>query len=122
MPLHLKAKTGYGGFIMFAFSDKAEVKNLGGGISRQILSHAENMMAVRVIFEKGAIGAVHTHPHSQISYVLKGKFEANIGGEVRIITVGDTYYTEPDLPHGVVCLEEGELLDIFTPERKDFLA
>ena len=27
----------------------------------------------------------------------------------------------PDVPHGVVCLEKGRLLDVFTPERKDFL-
>ena len=106
---------------MFTFINDTELVDLGGGVKRQILSHAEDMMAVRVIFDKGAVGAIHTHPHSQISYVLKGKFEANIGGEIKIITVGDSYYTKPDLPHGVVCLEEGELLDVFTPERKDFL-
>ena len=52
---------------------------------------------------------------------IRGKFEAEIGGEKKIIGVGDTYYTEPDVAHGVVCLEKGKLLDIFTPERKDFL-
>ena len=81
----------------------------------------KDMMAVEVCFEKGAIGAMHSHPHVQISYVLEGKFEATIGDETKIIGVGDTYYTVPDIPHGVVCLEKGKLLDIFTPEREDFL-
>ena len=106
---------------MFTFHDDTNKIELGGGVSRRILSHGEDMMAVEVSFEAGAIGAMHTHPHVQISYVLEGKFEAEIGTEKRIISVGDTYYTLPDVPHGVVCLEKGRLLDIFTPERKDFL-
>ena len=106
---------------MFTFKNETEITDLGEGVSRQILSHGEDMMAVEVIFEEGAVGALHTHPHVQISYVLEGKFEAQIDGEKRIISVGDTYYTLPNIPHGVRCIERGRLLDVFTPERKDFL-
>ncbi len=106
---------------MFTFNKEINEKILGGGVSRKVLAHGDSMMAVEVSFEKGAIGAMHTHPHTQISYVLSGKFEATVGGETQIIEKGDTYYTLPDVPHGVVCIEEGKLLDIFTPEREDFL-
>ena len=106
---------------MYTFHDDTTLTELGGGLSRRVLSHADDMMAVEVIFEEGAVGAMHSHPHVQISYVLEGSFEATIGEEKRIISVGDTYYTLPDVPHGVVCLEKGRLLDVFTPERKDFL-
>ena len=106
---------------MFNFNNKTAPTELGGGVSRKILSHGEDMMAVEVCFEEGAVGAMHTHPHVQISYVLEGEFEARIGEEKAIISVGDSYYTLPDIPHGVVCLKKGRLLDIFTPERKDFL-
>ena len=106
---------------MFTPYNDTKLQDLGGGLKRRILSHGEDMMAVEVIFDEGAVGAMHSHPHVQISYVLEGRFEAEIGGEKRIISVGDTYYTLPDVPHGVVCLEKGRLLDIFTPERKDFL-
>ena len=106
---------------MFTFNSDATLVDLGGGIKRKILSHGEQMMAVEVHFEVGAVGAMHTHPHVQISYVLEGEFEATIGGETKIISKGDTYYTLPDVPHGVVCLKKGILLDIFTPERQDFL-
>ncbi len=106
---------------MFVFNKDVELTELGGGVSRKILSWNEQLMSVEVRFEKGAVGSMHTHPHVQISYVLAGKFEATIGDEKRIIGVGDTYITEPDVPHGVVCLEEGALLDIFTPHRADFL-
>ena len=106
---------------MFVFNDDIKLTDLGGGVSRKILSYNDQLMSVEVRFEKGAVGSMHTHPHVQISYVLEGKFEATIGDEKKIISVGDTYITEPDVPHGVVCLEKGALLDIFTPKRADFL-
>ena len=106
---------------MFKFYSETELTDVGGGVSRRILAHDSDMMAVEVIFEEGAVGAMHSHPHVQISYVLEGEFEATLGDETRIIRKGDTYYTTPDLPHGVVCRKAGKLLDIFTPERRDFL-
>ena len=106
---------------MFTLSKDTELTDLGGGVARRVLSHADDMMAVEVCFETGAVGSLHTHPHVQISYVLEGSFEATIGEEKRVITVGDTYYTLPNVAHGVVCLKKGRLLDVFTPERKDFL-
>ena len=106
---------------MFKFYSETELVNLGGGLTRRILAHDSDMMAVEVSFEEGAVGAMHTHPHVQISYVLEGEFEATLGNETKIIKKGDTYYTTPDLPHGVVCKKRGVLLDIFTPERSDFL-
>ena len=106
---------------MFVKNSDIPLTELGGGVSRKVLAYNDAEMAVEVRFEAGAVGAVHSHPHVQISYVLCGRFEANIGGEVRIIEKGDTYITEPNVPHGVVCLSEGALLDIFTPMRADFI-
>ena len=63
----------------------------------------------------------HSHPHEQIGYVVKGSFEITLGDEKTVINAGDTYYVPPDIIHGVVALEDGVLLDIFTPQREDFL-
>ena len=106
---------------LFVKNEDIKLTELGGGVSRKILAYDESLMSVEVRFEKGAVGAMHTHPHVQISYVLEGKFEATINGETTVIAKGDTYITPPDAPHGVVCLEAGALLDIFTPMRSDFL-
>jgi len=106
---------------MFVFNKDVPLTELGGGVCRKVLAQNKELMSVEVRFEKGAVGTVHTHPHVQISYVLSGSFEANIGGEVRVINTGDTYIVEGGVPHGVVCLETGALLDIFTPRRDDFL-
>lgn len=107
---------------MILSHETAPVTEAGQGVQRRVLAHAPELMAVEVSFAKGAVGSVHTHPHSQISYVLSGRFRATVGDECRIIATGDTYYVAPDEPHGVVCLEAGALLDVFTPERADFLS
>ena len=52
---------------MFTSHIDTELKELGGGLKRRVLSHGEDMMAVEVCFEKGAVGSMHTHPHVQIS-------------------------------------------------------
>ena len=106
---------------MFSKNDMIPYTELGGGVRRKILSYNDKIMAVEVSFDEGAVGAMHSHPHSQISYVLSGKFEATVDGVTKIIEKGDTYVTSPNVPHGVICIESGALLDVFTPIRDDFI-
>ena len=104
-----------------AIHDEQTLIDLGGGVTRRILSYDENLMSVEVSFETGAVGAVHTHPHTQCSYVLSGRFRYSVEGEAVELNPGDSIVVPSNLPHGTVCLEKGALLDIFTPMRKDFL-
>ena len=106
----------------FVFKSQTDLCDLGGGVKRRILAHGDALMQVEVHFEKGAVGAMHTHPHSQLTYVLKGSFEFTVNGETKIVNQGDTLYKTPGIPHGCRCLEKGILLDTFTPPREDFLA
>ena len=104
-----------------AYQQEIPFKDLGGGVSRRVLSHNEELMTVEVAFEEGSVGAVHTHPHVQCSYVLSGRFSYVVEGEAVILGPGDSIVVPGGLLHGTTCLEKGVLLDIFTPERKDFL-
>jgi len=93
----------------------------GENVTRKILAHDGKMLCAEVHFVKGSVGALHTHPHEQIGYVVSGTFELTIEGETTTISAGDSYYTAPDQIHGVVALSDGILLDVFTPQREDFL-
>ncbi|WP_046209561.1 MULTISPECIES: cupin domain-containing protein [Vibrio] len=106
---------------MFVFNNDVQLEDLGEGVSRKVLAHNDNMMSVEVHFEKGAVGAMHSHPHEQLTYVLSGAFEFTIGDEKHIVKAGDTMYKQPDIEHGCVCVEAGTLIDTFTPMRKDFV-
>jgi len=107
---------------MFVYNKDIKLEDLGGGVSRKILAYSDNIMSVEVHFEKGSIGAMHNHPHEQLTYVLSGEFEFTIGDETKIVKAGDALYKEPNVMHGCVCLEAGVLLDNFTPMRKDFVS
>lgn len=106
---------------MFTFNSDIELVDLGNGVKRKILAHDGSMMAVEVHFDKDAIGAMHSHPHEQLTYVLSGVFEFTIGDETHLVSAGDTLYKQPNIIHGCVCKEAGVLLDTFTPQRLDFL-
>lgn len=96
-------------------------EDLGGGVSRQFVGCNSQQMMVKVKFEKGAIGAMHHHFHSQITYVARGQFEVTVDGKTKILKDGDGFFAQPNIEHGVECLEEGLLIDVFTPLRGDFL-
>jgi len=105
----------------YQIDTQMEYQDLGNGIKRKIMGYDGQLMSVKVKFDKGAVGSLHTHYHSQTTYVVSGKFELTIGDEVKVISAGDGYYVAPEVLHGCVCLEEGILLDNFSPVREDFL-
>jgi quercetin dioxygenase-like cupin family protein len=93
----------------------------GPGMKRKIMTYDERLMVVKVEFEKGAVGSLHQHHHSQISHIESGRFEVEIGGEKKVLKWGDAFYVPPNVVHGAVCLEAGVLIDIFSPMREDFV-
>ena len=94
---------------------------LGGGVSRKVLAYLPSEMIVEVTFETGSIGAQHTHPHTQCTYVREGEFLFTVCGKDFPVRAGDTLAFAPGEPHGCVCRQAGVLIDVFAPMREDFL-
>ena len=107
---------------MTFFDKDIKAKALDDKSSRKVLAHDYDLIVCLLWFKEVGVGSLHQHPHTQIAYVIKGRFEFDLEGEKSIITAGDSVYIPGNAEHGLKCLEEGEILDIFTPERKDFLA
>ena len=91
------------------------------GNRRRVLLHTKELMLVEFGFDSGAIGALHSHPHVQASYVAEGRFEVTIDGKSEIVAAGGSFIVPSGLVHGVRALEPGRLVDSFTPCRADFL-
>ena len=106
-----------------AFRPAADLawEETGPGVRRTLVAYNDDLLLVKVAFEAGAVGALHQHIHSQITYVESGEFEATVDGETRILQAGDSFYAAPNVPHGVVARQAGVLLDSFSPMREDFL-
>lgn len=105
----------------YIFSDDIPWKSVDPGVERKILGYDGSLMMVCVRFQQGAVGSLHRHVHRQVTYVQSGRFEVTIDGETRTLAAGDCFFVRPELEHGVVALEDGILVDVFTPMREDFL-
>ena len=105
----------------FSTRDGAGWIELGAGQRRKIRSYNGELMLVEVGVDDGAVGAVHTHPHTQISYVLSGEFSYTLEDKMYAMKPGDSIVVDGGKPHGCACVKAGTLLDIFTPMREDFV-
>jgi quercetin dioxygenase-like cupin family protein len=105
------------------FIDNADIpwQEMTKGVRRKIMAYDERLMVVKVEFEKGGIGSLHQHYHTQITHIEQGVFEVEIASEKKILRAGDAFYIPPNVIHGAVCLEAGVLIDIFSPMREDFI-
>jgi quercetin dioxygenase-like cupin family protein len=91
------------------------------GNRRRIVLYTDELMVVEFAFEKGGVGALHSHPHVQSSYIAEGRFEVTIDGQTQTLEAGSCFIVPSNLRHGVQALEAGRLVDTFTPHRADFL-
>lgn len=105
----------------WCFGEDIAPEKAGEGVERKVLAFCDEMMCVENIFKTGAIGAMHQHPHTQITYVAKGRFRFTIGDVTKEVKTGDTLLKQNGIIHGCECLEDGILVDFFTPMREDFI-
>lgn len=96
-------------------------ENAEPGVKRKIFEPGAGLMMMEVHFEEGAEGYIHSHPHEQLSYCLKGKLEFTVDGEKKVIATGETIYIPSGAKHGCRALEPSALLDSFTPVREDLV-
>lgn len=74
-------------------------------------------------FNKDAKFSMHFHSvKDETWYVLDGKFKvivintANATQTEYLLNQGDTWHNPPLLPHQVICIEEGTLIEVSTPD------
>ena len=90
------------------------------GMIRQVLAYNPHLMMVRHTFSKGWAGARHSHPHHQMVYVTRGHILFESEGRQWNLHAGDCLVVDGDVEHQASALEDCEVLDVFTPYRKDY--
>jgi len=108
---------------MFVFNKNVDFERVDNNTIRKILVHNGSMMAVEIHFANPTSSyEPHNHVHEQITYVLKGRLKFFIDGIAQEVVAGDSIYFDSNVPHGCIVLEAGSIvLDVFTPQREDFL-
>ncbi|MDD5055479.1 MAG: cupin domain-containing protein [Candidatus Peribacteraceae bacterium] len=72
-------------------------------------------------YSKGAVVPPHKHHHEQVGYVVSGKYRATVGGKDEILGPGDSYAFPGNTEHAFEALEAGQIIDVFTPIRKEYM-
>ena len=74
-------------------------------------------------FNMGAMFSMHFHKDKDETWlILSGKFRVrtidttNADITDKILEAGDTWHNPPLLPHQVVCIEEGTIIEVSTPD------
>ena len=100
------------------------LKRVFKGVNLDSLAVGEKSMVTKMNYVKGNYATTHQHPHEQCGYVISGEYRLIVETEPRIdviLTAGDSYAIPGNTPHSFEVLEGGEVVDVFTPQREDYL-
>ena len=75
----------------FVKAEEVQSFNPEPGMVRQVLAHNQHLMLVRHFFEKGWVGARHSHPHEQLVYMVQGKIHVDVDGRIFDVGAGESF-------------------------------
>ena len=105
---------------MIVKSDDAQKRSFLG-VDFVLLSYGPESMVTKMLYKRGDNPPLHKHPNEQSGYVVSGEYRIiidNVGSE---IGPGDSYTIPRGVEHGIEVIKPGEVLDFFSPPRKDYL-
>jgi quercetin dioxygenase-like cupin family protein len=104
----------------FYSSDERASKTLFGEISAKTF-WGDKMLISLVDLPARSVVPLHSHPHEQVGYLVKGSVTFTIGDEKKLLTVGDVWVIPGGVEHMVETGDEDSLaIDIFSPVREDY--
>lgn len=71
--------------------------------------------------KKGAVVPVHSHPNEQITWFLTGAADVYSQGQKFTMRAGDIMIIPPNVPHEFHFTEDTIDIDIFAPQRQDWI-
>jgi len=91
------------------------------GVSFEVVAVGQKTMVTKMNLKIENKVPVHAHPNEQIGYVLSGKYRIIYQDINEIIYPGDSYAIPENIEHSLEVIEAGEIIDVFTPPRIDYL-
>lgn len=91
------------------------------GVSFDVLAVGQKSMVTRMNYKVGDNVPLHSHPNEQSGYVISGKYRIIYQHINEILNPGDSYSIPEDVLHSWDVIEAGEVIDVFTPLRQDYL-
>lgn len=92
------------------------------GIRISTLVHGEQTLMARFLLEAECVLPMHSHPHEQTGYLLKGRMTMTIDGAEHEFGPGDSWAIPGGVEHGARIHESCLAIEVFCPVREDYLA
>ena len=91
------------------------------GLTRKVMAFNDKLFLAEHQMVRGWAGTVHSHPHDQIVYVVRGHLKVACQGKTFDVRAGDSFVVRGGVEHGASALEDSLVIDVFTPCREDYL-
>ncbi len=99
--------------------NEIEIRKPLPGFKGQFI-HTDKITIAFFEIEQGAELPEHSHHHEQISTIIEGRFELNLGGETIIQEPGKVTVIPSNIPHSGKALTFCKVIDVFCPVREDY--
>src|SRR5262245_15999712 len=96
------------------------VEELSPKIGRRMF-HMDTMTVAYITLAQGAVVPRHHHPNEQVAIVIRGRLRFLVDGDEFVAEAGQTVPLAANVPHEVEALEDTEVLDVFSPQREDWI-
>lgn len=91
------------------------------GVDFVVLSIGKDTMVTKMLYKLTDFVPFHKHSNEQSGYVISGKYKLKFGGKEYDLKEGDTYSIQADIEHSIEIIEPGEVVDVFSPIREDYI-
>ena len=91
------------------------------GIEQKTLAHGEKTLMAEFLLKKGSALPLHSHPHEQTGYLIKGHIRVTIGSQTTDCMPGDSWCILGGVDHKAEILEDSVAIEVFSPVREDYL-
>lgn len=91
------------------------------GVDFVVLAIGKDTMVTKMLYKATDKVTPHKHPNEQSGYVISGKYILTLHGKEYTLVAGDSYSIPANIEHSLTIVEAGEVVDVFSPIRQDYL-
>ena len=91
------------------------------GIQTKTICYGARTLMTEFLLERGSTLPLHSHPHEQTGYLVRGHIRLKIGAQEHDVRPGDSWCIPSAVEHGAQILEDSVAVEVFSPVRADYL-
>ncbi|MDD2898456.1 MAG: cupin domain-containing protein [Desulfuromonadaceae bacterium] len=107
---------------MFEKNSDDGYRQVVDGIRQKTLVHGDKTLMVEFRLQKGALLPLHSHPHEQTGYLIKGHIRLTIGSDIHDVEPGDSWCIPGNAKHSAEIMVDSIAVEVFSPVREEYLS